>query len=29
MCTHSHCRKWRLKANVSKSAVISFGKDSV
>ena len=23
------CRKWRLKANVSKSAVMTFGKGSV
>ena len=23
---HSYCRKWRLKANVSKSAVMTFGK---
>ena len=26
---HSYCRKWRLKANVSKSAVMTFGKGSV
>ena len=26
---HSYCRKWRLKANVSNSAVIAFGKGSV
>ena len=26
---HSYCRKWRLKANVSKSAVMNFGKGSV
>ena len=26
---HSYCRKWRLKANVSKSAVVTFGKGSV
>ena len=26
---HSYCRKWRLKANVSKSTVITFGKGSV
>ena len=26
---HSYCRKWRLKGNVSKSAVITFGKGSV
>ena len=26
---HSYCRKWRLKANVTKSAVMTFGKGSV
>ena len=26
---HSYCRKWRLKANGSKSAVMTFGKGSV
>ena len=26
---HSYCRKWRLKANVSKSTVMTFGKGSV
>ena len=26
---HSYCRKWRLKANINKSAVMTFGKDSV
>ena len=26
---HCYCRKWRLKANVSKSAVMTFGKGSV
>ena len=26
---HSYCRKWRLKANVSKSAVMTFEKGSV
>ena len=26
---NSYCRKWRLKANVSKSAVMTFGKGSV
>ena len=26
---HSYCRKWRLKANVSKSVVMTFGKGSV
>ena len=26
---HSYCRKWRLKANVSKSAAMTFGKGSV
>ena len=26
---HSYCRKWRLKAIVSKSAVMTFGKGSV
>ena len=26
---HSYCRIWRLKANVSKSAVMTFGKGSL
>ena len=26
---HSYCRKWRLKANVSKSAVMAYGKGFV
>ena len=26
---HSYCWKWRLKANISKSAVMNFGKGSV
>ena len=26
---HVHCRKWRLKANVSKSAVMVFARESV
>ena len=26
---HSYCRKWRLKTNVSKSAVLTFGKGSI
>ena len=26
---HSYCRKWRLKANVSKSTIMTFGMGSV
>ena len=26
---HAYCRKWRLKANVSKSAVMVFTRESV
>ena len=26
---HAYCRKWRLKANVSKSAVMVFARESV